>query len=182
MSDYDTTDAMLDAAWAQLDLGAQGPQTGTHWPVLATIDPEGRPQQRTLVLRGADRAAGMLTLMTDADSAKVRELRDRPRASVLTWDAESRLQLRLACTVTLRENDRDVWSGLGETARQNYGKTPPVGTEIAAPLDYEITPAPGNLAILRLTVESLEVLHLGETHRRAVFSRKEDWRGRWLSP
>ena len=44
-------------------------------PVLATVDGQGRPQARTVVLRHADRATQTLVFFTDARSPKCAELR-----------------------------------------------------------------------------------------------------------
>ena len=51
--------------------GVRDRRAPTRHPTLATVTPDGRPKARTVVLRAADKQAGILELHTDLHSAKV---------------------------------------------------------------------------------------------------------------
>jgi pyridoxamine 5'-phosphate oxidase len=68
---------------------------------LATLDPDGWPSARMVVLRGFDVEQGFLVFYTDRDSRKGRALAAHARASlVFYWDALSR-QVRIEGPVTV---------------------------------------------------------------------------------
>lgn len=119
---------------------------------------------------------------TDAGSAKVGELEADARASILLWDEGRRLQLRLTGRAEVRLGaTADEWAALSEGQRRSYGKVPAPGTEIADGLAYEERPAPESFARVELAVTAMDVVHLGEAHRRARFAAP-GWDGVWLSP
>ena len=64
-------------------------------PTLATVDAQGLPQARTVVLRACDEHAVSMTVFTDARSPKVRELQQHPGASLLFWSTRLQMQLRV---------------------------------------------------------------------------------------
>ena len=82
--------------------------------VLATVDAEGAPAARTVLLKGYD-AAG-LRFFTNLDSAKGRDLAARPRAAlVFPWHAMSR-QVRVTGPVQ-RLSDVEVEAYFGSRPR-----------------------------------------------------------------
>ncbi|MCB8887610.1 pyridoxamine 5'-phosphate oxidase family protein [Vreelandella malpeensis] len=175
---------LLDRAWQCLADGAHTRDAAARYPTLATISDAGRPQARTVVLREANRARGQLAVYSDVHAGKVRELRAHPRASLHVWDAAQRLQLRIAATATVTTGD-DVqarWQPLPDHGRAAYGHQPTSGTSIPDALAYTTTASREAFAVLAFRIESLEALHLGEHHRRALFERGDDWAGQWVVP
>ncbi|MGZ9812604.1 pyridoxamine 5'-phosphate oxidase family protein [Pseudoroseicyclus sp. H15] len=177
---------------------------------LATMGREG-PQARVVMLRGAEMGArveseeggclppaagggppedlfGAKTggprawVFTDAQTAKVEEIEGDPRVALLLWDRTSALQLRIAgrATVSLGVPE-DVWAGMEEAQRRNYGKVPAPGTVIEEALAYEERPSAAEFARIDVALTELEVLHLGRVHRRARFSEAAP-QGEWLVP
>jgi hypothetical protein len=185
MTDWFTTQ---DGLWAQMwDCLADGVarrDAPARHPTFATISPAGWPEARTVVLRGADRAACTVTVHTDLHSAKVASLRQTPRAALHVWDAAHRLQIRLSTTVTIRAGAEvaGIWARVPDPSRQSYGVIPPPGTPIDAGLAYEKRPDPATFAVLDCAIAAVDLVHLGEEHRRARFSAVTDWSGQWLSP
>jgi hypothetical protein len=151
---------------------------------LATTAPDGAPQVRTVVLRAAEPEAGTIDIHTDLRSAKVAALRARPQAEALVWDRRARLQVRLSGEVAILtgEGAAALWARVPMAARPVYGADPPPGTPIAGALAYASGDGTAAFAVLRLTLGRIEVLHLGERHRRAAFLRDGNWEGQWLSP
>ena len=173
--------ATLAAAWATLEAGLSDRAAPARHIVLATIGADG-PEARLLVLRGADPATGTLTLWTDAATAKVRDLAADPRAALLVWDPDARLQIRLRARIALRPGTPAEWQALPDAARALYGGTPAPGLPLAAPEDHVPVPDPARFTILTATIEEIETLRLGSPHERARFARRAGFAGQWLAP
>jgi hypothetical protein len=178
MSDLAATYA---AAWDTLDAGTRDRAAPGRHIVLATTGANG-PEARLLVLRATDRAAGTLTLWTDTATAKATELAKDPRAALLVWDPEARVQIRLRAHVTLRPGTPAEWSALPDAARALYGGTPAPGHPIRSPDAHTITPDPARFTILTATIDEIETLRLATPHERALFSRTDAFAGAWLTP
>jgi hypothetical protein len=173
--------ATLAGAWATLEAGVGDRAAAARHIVLATTGPHG-PEARLLVLRAADRAAGTLTLWTDAATAKAAELAADPRAALLVWDPEARLQIRLRARVALRPGTPEEWEALPASARALYGGTPAPGAPVAAPHAHRPSPDPARFTVLTATVLEVETLRLAEPHERAIFRRTDGFAGTWLAP
>jgi len=181
---FETLGGMHAQAW---DLLAAGVRDATHpcrLPTISTITPDGWPEARTMVLRAADPVAGVVMLHTDLYSTKLVSLRQTPRVALHVWDAAEALQIRLQAEVTISSGNpvRALWDKIPDHARQSYGVTPPPGTAIADALDYVKSPDPATFAVLACRVMQVDLVHLGDQHRRAAYSRSDDWAGQWLSP
>lgn len=170
--------------WLRLMRGVRDRHAPARHPTLATVNPDGRPEARTVVLRAADKAAGTLDIHTDLRSAKVRDLRVTPFAALHVWDASAHLQLRLEAHVTILTGPdvAAIWADVPDLSRLSYGSTPAPGQPIAQALDYTRAADPASFAVLRLGITTLDALHLGPNHRRARFDRDNDWAGTWLAP
>jgi pyridoxine/pyridoxamine 5'-phosphate oxidase len=136
------------------------------------------------VLRAADKQAGLLELHTDLHSAKVVELIAMPFASLHVWDASAHLQLRLEANVTILKGEdvAQIWARVPEPSRLSYGGSPAPGQPISGALAYNKFADPASFAVVQLSVQTIDVLHLGPIHRRAQFDRRANWAGAWLAP
>ena len=185
MSDwFETLDGIQSRIWQSLGRGVADRLHPARHPTLATISPDGWPEARTVVLRGADPVMQTLTAHTDLHSAKVASLRATSRAGLHVWIAKDRLQLRLTCTVALRHGAEvaDIWAKVPDLSRQSYGISPAPGTPINQALAYVKAPDPATFVVLDLTLVHCDAVHLGDVHRRARFQRADDWHGEWLVP
>ena len=141
-------------------------------PVLASVDADGLPQARTVVLRQADPIVGTLQVYTDSRSPKVADLLEHPDAVLVFWSRSLRWQLRARVTVQV-QSDGD----LVEAAWEEVSRT-------AAAADYLAPAAPGSvfslaaqgnhrthhLAVLLARIEALDWLELSrDGHRRVRF-------------
>ncbi len=178
MSDLPAT---LAAAWDTLDAGTRDRAAPARHIVLATTGPHG-PEARLLVLRATDRAAATLTLWTDAATAKTTQIAHDPRAALLVWDPEARVQIRLRAHVTLRAGRPAEWSALPESARALYGGAPAPGRPIPSPDAHGIDPDPSRFTVLTATIDEIETLRLAHPHARARFTRADGFTGCWLVP
>lgn len=184
MSDDSAPAALLDLAWQRLGCGVADRRAPARHPVLATVSPDGWPEARTVVLRAACRDTATLEVHSDAGAAKLRSLACCPRAQLQVWDPRPALQIRIAATVTVLQGADAAarWARVPGPSRTGYGRRPAPGTPIATPLAYDSPGDPAGFAVLRCHILSLEVLHLGTPHRRAVFRAADTWRGSWIVP
>ena len=186
MQDWrENLDDVLDMAWATMR-GHRGTRGGfPGLAVLSTIGEGGGPESRAMVLRRADREAGVIDMYSDSETPKVRQIAAEPRVAVQLWASQQRIQLRLGgrAAVITGPQAQEEWRRVPDHAIVNYGVMPPPGTPIAAPNAYERRPEQGRFAVLRITIETIDLVHLGEPHHiRAAFRRANGWAGHWLAP
>ncbi|WP_353216906.1 pyridoxamine 5'-phosphate oxidase family protein [Sandarakinorhabdus sp.] len=189
---------ILAHAWSLLVRGGADRKSPMHTPVVASVDAEGLPQARTMVLRKADRAAGTLRFHTDARSPKAAQLHGRP-VSVLAYHAGENVQLRISGTGRVAADGEPVdalWNQSTLFARRCYltqfapgavlpgpASGLPDWIEGQQPTAEQIAPARPNFAVLWIDATAIEWLHLANTgHRRAVFRAADGWAGTWLAP
>lgn len=170
-------ESTLDEVWQRLTRGVAVRRAPARHPVLATVGADGA-EARVVVLRAADREAGTLTIHTDSASGKVTELRKTPGATLLVWDEEAKLQIRLRATVDITEGDAEAFARLPDPARANYGGTPAPGTPIPEPGAHDPAPDARRFTVLVAHIREIETLHLGTPHRRARF---RDGVAHWLA-
>lgn len=171
--------------WALLQTATESDDPADRFVTFATVDATYAPQVRTVALRHTNRDAAVLEVFTDRLSHKIRELTQNPRASILFWHPETRVQLRLSGTVTIRQESEvaDEWNAMPKAQHENYSHMPPPGSQIGTYDDYAQHPNPERFAILRLDLSYIDYVCLApDTHRRAAFERANDWKGQWLSP
>lgn len=192
--------AALDSAWSLLTDGARNRRSPVHVPVVASIDRDGLPTQRVLVLRAAEREAARLRFHTDARSPKTVELADGAAVHVLAYHPDEKLQLRLSGTAQVVCDGPEVdaiWAATTRFARRCYlaeaapgtildapGSGLPLSVEGREPDEEELVSARANFAVVKVDVERIDWLHLANSgHRRAMFERDGDaWLGRWVVP
>ena len=117
---YNNLELSFEKAWSIIEPGAIKRTSPAHTPAVATLCPDGTPQQRVMVLRAADRANRQLRFHTDARAAKVAQ---HGAASVLMYDADEKVQLRLGGRVTVQTEGPEVdaaWAGSTTFARRCY--------------------------------------------------------------
>jgi pyridoxamine 5'-phosphate oxidase len=196
----DALAAILDSIWTLLIEGARDRRSPAHHPVVATIGANGRPSQRVMILRAADRASATLRFHTDSRSPKVVEIGDGTPASVLVYAPEAKVQLRLSSTArveTASPATDEAWRTSTTFARRCYMAEAAPGTvsveptsglpawiEGEQPTEDQVAPARENFAILLVSIDQIDWLHLANSgHRRAVFSYDDrGWRGKWTIP
>jgi len=181
---FETLDGIQSHVWGVLGAGLSLRDAPARQPTFATVSPDGWPEARTVVLRGVDPVARVLTVHTDLYSSKVASLKAHPRAALHVWVPEDDLQIRVQADVTIAHGAevRAEWDKVPDPSRQSYGVTPPPGTVIAGALDYVKSPDPETFAVVSCEVVTMDAVHLGDVHRRAAFTQVGEWRGQWLAP
>ncbi|MEJ6397555.1 pyridoxamine 5'-phosphate oxidase family protein [Yoonia sp. 208BN28-4] len=185
MNDWlSSLDALFEKVWDRLETGGQN----ADQVAFATVGPNGMPENRTVVLRHANRDTGVIEIYTDIQSDKIASLRANPQAAVLLWDADLKLQIRLQAKVEILtgETTKSRWDDVPQHSRASYGVTPAPGTVIEAATSYEKLAQHAQFAVMRCTVETIDAVSLHTPHQRAAAHRAPshdgDWVTNWLVP
>ncbi len=181
---FETLDGLYTMAWDQLEQGVADSSHPARHPSLATISQSGWPEARMVAIRCADRAAHVLDAHTDIFSDKIASLKAHPRVAFHFWIEELRLQIRVQASVEILTGSdvAHLWAKVPQPSRQSYGITPAPGVPIPDALAYVKDPDQVSFAVLRCAIEHIDLVHLGQVHRRARFTKARDWIGEWLSP
>lgn len=184
MSDPCDLNAFLDHAWQRLSRGVADRRSGARHVSFSTVSPDGFPQVRTVVLRAAQKSQNLVEVHTDAASAKVSALGAHPYAQLMIWDEKPRLQIRLDARVDVLggADVSDTWDRVPPVSRESYGKMPAPGAPIDEAYAYKLLSDPAAFRVLRCHVHQIDLVELGETHRRATYRLEDDWAGQWLVP
>jgi hypothetical protein len=194
----DDLPAILAHAWSLLVRGGADRRSPVHTPVVASVDGDGLPQARVMVLRKANPADATLRFHTDARSPKVAQLDGRPVA-VLAYHAAEQVQLRISGIARIGRSQAEVdalWNQSTLFARRCYLAEQPPGTALPGPSSglpawiegqqptaEQIGPARANFAVLWVGVTAIDWLHLANSgHRRALFRAADGWAGAWVAP
>jgi pyridoxamine 5'-phosphate oxidase len=181
---FESLDGFWARMWDTLEDGVARRDAPARHPAFSTVSPKGWPETRTVVLRQADRNAMAVEVHTDLHSGKISSLRSLPRAAFHVWNEPDRLQIRLSAAVTIRSgaDTAGIWAQVPDPSRQSYGVTPAPGTPIPNALSYAKSPDPATFAVLHCVLVAVDLVHLGERHRRAAFAAETGWAGQWLCP
>ncbi|MDX2257842.1 MAG: pyridoxamine 5'-phosphate oxidase family protein [Hyphomicrobiaceae bacterium] len=187
-------DAALHTTWALLSRGVADRRSPFHTPSVATVDAEGAPATRTVVLRAADPAQWMLRFHTDRRSGKFADLSAVPRIALLAYDVRGKIQVRATGLAKLHTDDEvaaAAWRNSRAQSRQCYTQEQAPGAELASPAEARFLGGEpdengrANFAAVVVDVHALEWLFLRASgHRRARFERTADGAitARWLAP
>ena len=195
---YDDLAGALERSWRLLEEAIGDSTSPVRTPVLISISTDGLAQGRTVVLRGFNRQQRQLTIYTDARSAKVAQLRAQPACTLVAYQPNPMMQLRLSTNAIVNHNNEithEAWAVMPGPNRCNYLTDPDPGSISGQPTDgrpvinAESVPtnnenkiAYSHFSVIVFTINELEWLYLPRRgHRRAQFiwdeanSLQSDW-------
>ena len=195
---YDDLAGALERSWRVLEEAIGDPTSPVRTPVLISISTDGLAQGRTVVLRGFNRQQRQLTIYTDARSAKVAQLRAQPACTLVAYQPNPMMQLRLSTNAIGNHNNEithEAWAVMPGPNRCNYLTDPdpgsiseqptdgrPVINAESVPTNNENKIAYSHFSVIVFTINELEWLYLPRRgHRRAQFiwdeanSLQSDW-------
>jgi pyridoxamine 5'-phosphate oxidase len=153
---------------------------------------------RIVVLRKSDQQNNLIQFHSDIRSDKIEKLKKNPKAAILFYDKEEKIQVRLKVECTINNNNnitKESWSKTQHISRKCYlvdngpGSKSDVPTSGLKPeLDnFEFTMAQSeegykNFTVIQCKVKSIEWLYLAaKGHRRAKFDLETN-KDTWLVP
>jgi 3-hydroxyisobutyrate dehydrogenase len=150
---------------------------------------------RIVVLRKSDQSNNLIQYHSDIRSSKIAKLRNNKNASMLFYDKDEKIQVRLKVDCTVNHDNeitKESWLKTGHMSRKCYLVDNGPGTESPNPTsglkpeldNFEFTMEQSelgykNFTVIQCKVKSIEWLYLAaKGHRRAKFdleNNKENW-------
>ena len=194
---YEDFEEIKNKIWSMLDNAIKDRGSPFRIPVFicgAQDDFDGR----IVVLRKSDQENNIIQYHSDIRSNKISKLKSNKNASMLFYDKEEKIQVRLKveCTVN-HDNDitKQSWLKTGHMSRKCYLVDNGPGTESETPTsglkpeldNFEFSMEQSeagykNFTVVQCKVRSIEWLYLAaKGHRRAKFDL-ENKKDHWLIP
>jgi len=150
---------------------------------------------RIVVLRKSDQSNNLVQFHSDIRSDKIPKLKSNKSASMLFYDKEEKIQVRLKVECTINHSNeitKDSWKKTGHISRKCYLVENGPGTESPKPTsglkpeldNFEFTMEQSeegykNFTVIQCKIKTIEWLYLAaKGHRRARFeldNNKEYW-------
>jgi pyridoxamine 5'-phosphate oxidase len=174
--DLQNPKGLEETIWRLLARGAIDAKHAFKLFSIATINADGLPDTRTVVLRSCDIAAKELCFHTDIRSGKIAHFKKQPEVCLLFWDHKQSLQLRVYGIVSIHYLDEIAIHKLAALPQQQlhlYGYTTTPGSNLDTTA-YEIFQdklIKQNFAWVNVQIHTVDALHLGRTgiHTRVKF-------------
>jgi len=153
---------------------------------------------RIVVLRKSDQANNLLQFHSDIRSDKIPKLKNNKIASMLFYDKEEKIQVRIKVECSINHNNeitKESWSKTGHISRKCYLVDNGPGTESTNPTsglkpeldNFDFTMEQSeegykNFTVIKCKIKSIEWLYLAaKGHRRAKFDLENN-KDTWLVP
>ena len=154
---------------------------------------------RIVVIRKSDQVNNILNYHSDIRSNKITKLKNNKNASMLFYDKDEKIQLRLKVECTVNHNNeitKESWLKTGHMSRKCYLVDDGPGTKSPTPTsglkreldNFEFTMEQSeegykNFTVVQCKIKSIEWLYLAaKGHRRARFEYGDDKKECWLVP
>jgi len=180
--------------WSMLDDAVTNRNSPFRIPVFVCGDQKDF-DGRIVVLRKSDQSNNLLQFHSDIRSDKISKLKNNKNASILFYDKEEKIQVRLKVESIVNHNNettKESWSKTGHISRKCYLVDNGPGTNSLTPTsglkpeldNYEFTMEESeegykNFTVIQCKIKTIEWLYLAaKGHRRARFdieSKKDTW-------
>ena len=154
---------------------------------------------RIVVLRKSDKSNKLLQFHSDIRSYKIKKLKDNNNASMLFYDKEEKIQIKIKvkCIINhLNEITKQSWLKTGHMSRKCYLVDNGPGTESSTPTsglkpeldNFEFTMEQSeegykNFTVVQCKIINIEWLYLAaKGHRRAKLDYSDYTKGYWIIP
>ena len=180
--------------WSMLDDAVTNRSSQFRIPVFICGD-QSDFDGRIVVLRKSDQSNSLVQFHSDIRSDKISKLKNNKNASMLFYDKEEKIQVRLKVECKINHNNeitKESWLKTGHISRKCYLVDNGPGTESPTPTsglkpeldNFEFTMEQSeegykNFTVIQCKIKSIEWLYLAaKGHRRARFeidNNKEYW-------
>ena len=196
---YNSLDKIYLKIWELLETGLSNRDLPFHIPVFI-CGQDSNADGRMVVLRGINRKDKNLWFHTDIRSKKIKALKTNPIASLLFYDKEEKIQLRIIGKTKINYQNKITkksWNNTTHMSRQCYLGDKAPGSNTVSPTSglteeidnhkYTIEESEigyKNFCVVEFFIESIEWLYLAARgHRRAYFTLKNSSvEKKWLIP
>ena len=188
--EYNEISQTLESADLILNNAVENAKTLFHTLAVSSID-NNQIATRVMVLREFNLKERYIRFHTDYRAAKIDHYSKNNSASVLGYDPNLKIQIKLQGSISLHYNDyltQAAWEGSTTRSKKCYSVKGGSTLEISDPKEYDlkdgnIEDGYMNFAVLKFSFNNLEFLHLKSSgHRRALHSWNESFTSTWLVP
>ena len=194
---YENLKEIQNKYWSMLDDAVTNRASPFRIPVFMCAHQD-EIDGRIVVLRKSDREKNILQFHTDLRSPKVYILKKNNKASLLFYDKEEKIQLRVKVDCEINNQNsttEESWKKTQHISRRCYLTDSPPGTTSENPTsgmiskleDFDYTMEQSeegykNFTVIKCDIKSIEWLYLAaKGHRRAKFDIKAN-KNAWLVP
>ena len=194
---YENLVEIQNKYWLMLDDAVTNRSSPFRIPVFMCAN-QNEIDGRIVVLRKSDRKNNLLQFHTDFRSPKVEILKKNNKASLLFYDKEEKIQLRVKVDCEINNQNsttEESWKKTQHISRRCYLTDSPPGTISKNPtsgmisqledFDYSMEQSEEgykNFTVIKCKIKSIEWLYLAaKGHRRAKFDF-ENSKNAWLVP
>ena len=187
---YSNIDDTLESAKIILSEAVPNAKTLFHTPVVSTFN-NGDITSRVMVLREFDFEKKILRFHTDNRAAKIDNINKNSSATVVGYDPELKIQIKLQGKASVHVNDsitEKAWNESTARSKKCYSVKDGSSKEIENAEEYDITDFEveegyKNFAVIIFKFHNLEFLYLKSSgHRRALHKWDSDYSCSWLVP
>ena len=191
---YESLDEIQRKLWSMLDDAVIDRSSSFRIPVFICTD-QNDIDGRIVVLRKSDRNNNVLQFHTDFRSQKVDILKQNKNASLIFYDKEEKIQLRVKVVCEINNKNsiaEESWKKTQHISRRCYLTDSPPGSVSENPTsgmiskleDFDYTMEQSekgyeNFTVIKCNIKSIEWLYLAaKGHRRAIFdikNKKQNW-------
>ena len=188
--EYNEISQTLESANLILTNAVENAKTLFHTLAVSSID-NNQIATRVMVLREFNIKERYIRFHTDYRAAKIDHYSQNNSASVLGYDPNLKIQIKLQGSISVHYNDhvsQAAWEGSTTRSKKCYSVKGGSTLEISDPKEYDlkdgnIEDGYINFAVLKFSFSNLEFLHLKSSgHRRALHSWNESFASTWLVP
>ena len=194
---YENFEEIQNKYWSMLNDAVKNRASSFRIPVFACAF-QNEVDGRIVVLRKSDRSNNLLQFHTDIRSPKVKILKKNSFGSLLFYDKEEKIQLRVKidCEINNQNSITEAsWKKTQHISRRCYLTDSAPGTKSAEPTsgmisqleDFDYTMEQSeegykNFTVIKCKIKSIEWLYLAaKGHRRAKFDIENNI-NTWLVP
>ena len=191
---YENLEEIKNKYWSMLEDTVSNRVSSFRIPVFI-CSYQDEVDGRIVVLRKSDRENNLLQFHTDFRSPKVEILKNNNKASLLFYDKEEKIQLRVKVNCEINNQNsitEESWKKTQHISRRCYLTDSPPGTSSENPtsgmiakledFDYTLSQSEEgfkNFTVIKCKIKTIEWLYLAaKGHRRAMFdieNKKESW-------
>ena len=191
---YENFEQIKNKYWSMLEDAVSNRASSFRIPVFICSHQD-EVNGRIVVLRKSDRENNLLQFHTDFRSPKVEILKNNNKASLLFYDKEEKIQLRVKVNCEINNQNsitKESWKKTQHISRRCYLTDSPPGTSSENPtsgmiskledFDYTMDQSEDgfkNFTVIKCKIKTIEWLYLAaKGHRRAMFdieNKKESW-------
>ena len=198
---YDCLEETKKEIFSLLFQGVNKRKSNFHNLVLSTIGLDNNPNSRVVILRNFSPDELSRNIHSDLRANKITEIKNKKKVSLVFYDDNKKIQLRIRGDAKVAESSKKSWNKLSNWSRRCYLAVDKPGSESKlptagfpenykneAPTTEESELGLKHFSVIKVMVDEIEWLFLAsQGHRRALFKierRNSDIKiiSKWLVP